>query len=129
MDKHHRQLLLYFFFFFLMIRRPPRSTRETTLFPYTTLFRPDRRSAALARGRVCPRLRAHPSQFAHRARARACGRAHAGWALPRALQDLRRDVAREPPSCGPGAAADSRRNRVVTLPVPVATDPAALPAR
>src|SRR5881409_4322670 len=33
--------LLYRFllFFFLMIRRPPRSTRETTLFPYTTLFR------------------------------------------------------------------------------------------
>src|SRR6266536_4200398 len=27
-----------FFFFFLMIRRPPRST----LFPYTTLFRPGR---------------------------------------------------------------------------------------
>src|SRR5881409_100505 len=26
-------------FFFLMTRRPPRSTRETTLFPYTTLFR------------------------------------------------------------------------------------------
>src|SRR5881409_1228058 len=26
-------------FFFLMIRRPPRSTRGTTLFPYTTLFR------------------------------------------------------------------------------------------
>src|SRR6187397_302653 len=26
-------------FFFLMIRRPPRSTRCTTLFPYTTLFR------------------------------------------------------------------------------------------
>src|SRR5881409_4313472 len=25
--------------FFLMIRRPPISTRETTLFPYTTLFR------------------------------------------------------------------------------------------
>src|SRR5881409_66533 len=34
-----------FFFFFLMIRRPPRSTRETTLFPYTTLFR----SRAMAR--------------------------------------------------------------------------------
>src|SRR5881409_4202354 len=31
--------VLLFFFFFLMIRRPPRSTRETTLFPYTTLFR------------------------------------------------------------------------------------------
>src|SRR5215213_9155375 len=29
-------LLFSFFFFFLMIRRPPRST----LFPYTTLFRP-----------------------------------------------------------------------------------------
>src|SRR6266480_6618366 len=31
--------LFFFFFFFLMIRRPPRST----LFPYTTLFRPLRR--------------------------------------------------------------------------------------
>src|SRR3546814_6753701 len=30
-------------FFFLMIRRPPRSTRTDTLFPYTTLFRSDRR--------------------------------------------------------------------------------------
>src|SRR6266511_5968574 len=29
-------LIFNFFFFFLMIRRPPRST----LFPYTTLFRP-----------------------------------------------------------------------------------------
>src|SRR2546422_6138566 len=32
-------LSLLFFFFFLMIRRPPRST----LFPYTTLFRSERR--------------------------------------------------------------------------------------
>src|SRR6266511_5707761 len=39
--------LLFFYFFFLMIRRPPRST----LFPYTTLFRPRRdRSAAGQRG-------------------------------------------------------------------------------
>src|SRR3546814_4297261 len=30
-------------FFFLMLRRPPRSTRTDTLFPYTTLFRSDRR--------------------------------------------------------------------------------------
>src|SRR5881409_3702409 len=30
---------VFFSFFFLMRRRPPRSTRETTLFPYTTLFR------------------------------------------------------------------------------------------
>src|SRR3546814_8011940 len=29
-----------------MIRRPPRSTRTDTLFPYTTLFRSDRRHAA-----------------------------------------------------------------------------------
>src|SRR6266704_4083554 len=29
-------LITFYFFFFLMIRRPPRST----LFPYTTLFRP-----------------------------------------------------------------------------------------
>src|SRR5215467_15807064 len=40
---------IFFFFFFLMIRRPPRST----LFPYTTLFRPapgvDRRQAASRR--------------------------------------------------------------------------------
>src|SRR5881409_108715 len=35
----------YVFFFFLMIRRPPRSTRETTLFPYTTLFRPPQLTA------------------------------------------------------------------------------------
>src|SRR5215204_7114934 len=32
-----RTLFFCVFFFFLMIRRPPRST----LFPYTTLFRPD----------------------------------------------------------------------------------------
>src|SRR6267143_5184082 len=32
-------LVFFIFFFFLMIRRPPRST----LFPYTTLFRPGRR--------------------------------------------------------------------------------------
>src|SRR5881628_3421249 len=31
--------MLPLFFFFLMIRRPPRSTRQSTLFPYTTLFR------------------------------------------------------------------------------------------
>src|SRR3546814_20079 len=30
-----------------MIRRPPRSTRTDTLFPYTTLFRSPKRSAAV----------------------------------------------------------------------------------
>src|SRR3546814_5440648 len=34
-----------------MIRRPPRSTRTDTLFPYTTLFRSDKR-----RGGGSPRL-------------------------------------------------------------------------
>src|SRR3546814_20751920 len=42
------EILLVLFsqsFFFLMIRRPPRSTRTDTLFPYTTLFRSNRRCA------------------------------------------------------------------------------------
>src|SRR5881409_4227145 len=34
-----KMFVFFLSFFFLMIRRPPRSTRETTLFPYTTLFR------------------------------------------------------------------------------------------
>src|SRR5215469_18144130 len=42
----------FVFFFFLMIRRPPRST----LFPYTTLFRPRR-----ARPGVSPRPRPAPA--------------------------------------------------------------------
>src|SRR5215475_4865608 len=49
-----------FVFFFLMIRRPPRST----LFPYTTLFRPrrpdPRHVAALPRGRATPRQAPDP---------------------------------------------------------------------
>src|SRR5881409_4114774 len=40
-------------FFFLMIRRPPRSTRETTLFPYTTLFRSWRNGGSGRRGETC----------------------------------------------------------------------------
>src|SRR6266480_5577018 len=39
--------IFYFFFFFLMIRRPPRST----LFPYTTLFRPPHPPARARPGR------------------------------------------------------------------------------
>src|SRR3546814_11364679 len=38
--------------FFLMIRRPPRSTRTDTLFPYTTLFRSDRRNALDIHGKL-----------------------------------------------------------------------------
>src|SRR3546814_10584237 len=40
-------------FFFLMIRRPPRSTRTDTLFPYTTLFRSRRSTAAIS---FCPSI-------------------------------------------------------------------------
>src|SRR3546814_1463044 len=46
-------------FFFLMIRRPPRSTRTSTLCPYTTLFRS--RSAALRRGHRADRIRHRPA--------------------------------------------------------------------
>src|SRR5881409_4078065 len=49
--------LCIFFFFFLMIRRPPRSTRETTLFPYTTLFRSRRRPP-----RPCPSRHRRPQR-------------------------------------------------------------------
>src|SRR3546814_12349841 len=74
------------FFFFLMIRRPPRSTRTDTLFPYTTLFRSDRRPAgwtpqrpagtggAVAIGlyrRCCRRPR--PPAAPHPRRCPACG--------------------------------------------------------
>src|SRR6266436_5045404 len=41
--------IIFWFFFFLMIRRPPRST----LFPYTTLFRPELRFRPGLPGRQC----------------------------------------------------------------------------
>src|SRR6266496_1125593 len=50
-------LFLLSFFFFLMIRRPPRST----LFPYTTLFRP----AAQDRGGVLREVRPRPHRVDH----------------------------------------------------------------
>src|SRR3546814_12894766 len=48
-------------FFFLMIRRPPRSTRNDTLFPYTTLFR----SVVIA-GRIHPERRETDRALAER---------------------------------------------------------------
>src|SRR3546814_17974392 len=42
-------LTLLIIYYFLMIRRPPKSTRTDTLFPYTTLFRSVRLSAARRR--------------------------------------------------------------------------------
>src|SRR3546814_4825807 len=47
-----------------MIRRPPRSTRTDTLFPYTTLFRSDRRG----RGARGPLARAAGTCAARRGR-------------------------------------------------------------
>src|SRR6266498_4535785 len=47
----------FFFFFFLMIRRPPRST----LFPYTTLFRPRSSPAAACPRRRRPTARSRPA--------------------------------------------------------------------
>src|SRR6266704_6386766 len=44
----HPPYFISFFFFFLMIRRPPRST----LFPYTTLFRPRRGPGPACRPRA-----------------------------------------------------------------------------
>src|SRR5881409_2263062 len=44
--------------FFLMIRPPPRSTRETTLFPYTTLFR----SLEVVNPPAAPRLLTLPAE-------------------------------------------------------------------
>src|SRR3546814_17675111 len=53
-----------------MIRRPPRSTRTATLFPYTTLFRSQGRSAPSDRRGLLRRLagsRAHRRRRAQRA--------------------------------------------------------------
>src|SRR3546814_9124065 len=65
-------------FFFLMIRRPPRSTRPDTLFPYTTLFRSNRRAGGVetrhaAVGRACPAVRRGAGR-ARRHRRRALAR-------------------------------------------------------
>src|SRR6266853_3850692 len=57
--KHDRFSSL--FFFFLMIRRPPRST----LFPYTTLFRPGTRRQRHGRRRGRGRCRGGPRSEEH----------------------------------------------------------------
>src|SRR6266498_2140034 len=72
--------VFFLFFFFLMIRRPPRST----LFPYTTLFRPDRGVHRVGRpahggpagrhGAACP-LAAFPRSTAAPGAAALLGRA------------------------------------------------------
>src|SRR6266496_1917416 len=131
----------FFFFFFLMIRRPPRST----LFPYTTLFRPDRgrdRAGAgpAGRRRVGPLGPVQPGRPARPAvRGRDPAPVRAARRPPgearrhrRRARHLRR--ARPPDRArGPGQAATARRpdpGRVVHHPKPPTKDPrAALPAR
>src|SRR5881628_4266246 len=51
-----------------MIRRPPRSTRQSTLFPYTTLFRsyPRRASNSAYTPNCCDQLRGTPPQLVAR---------------------------------------------------------------
>src|SRR3546814_14834238 len=66
-------LLCYLLLFFLMIRRPPRSTRTDTLFPYTTLFRFDRRGACGERGGPANRGRAEYLGIALNAKRNADG--------------------------------------------------------
>src|SRR5438477_9461905 len=50
--------LFSFFFFFLMIRRPPRST----LFPYTTLFRSNRRATEASAASMPTMWRRKPTE-------------------------------------------------------------------
>src|SRR6266700_6829147 len=87
-------LFLFFFFYsFLMIRRPPRST----LFPYTTLFRPRR---AGSRGRAQADVGERPCERRCDAREGTGGRAR------RARR--RRSLAGRPEGGGRG---DARRRR------------------
>src|SRR5881227_4317407 len=71
MDAGAPARLILCFVFFLMIRRPPRSTQQSTLFPYTTLFRSpsnDRRRPREPRRARCRRRRSeeHTSELQSR---------------------------------------------------------------
>src|SRR3546814_17505291 len=110
------------FFFFLMIRRPPRSTRTDTLFPYTTLFRSNRRPGRRVRlGKIDPRPHPHhPGQRHRRSR------------------PLRRDEHRVPSDAPPPRGTDprpadrlpkSRRNSEPPAPRPPQPTPRPAPPR
>src|SRR5215213_10702192 len=62
----------FFFFFFLMIRRPPRST----LFPYTTLFRPSALPRCAGEGDTRFSPRSDPDAARARDRAPRLGGTH-----------------------------------------------------
>src|SRR3546814_15683984 len=84
-----------------MIRRPPRSTRTDTLFPYTTLFRSDRRADEGAEGnpRAADRGRYSAARDHHHpaARPRRRPRRDDGGAQP---DNPHRDAGRYRPECG-----------------------------
>src|SRR6266536_3841541 len=91
--------LISLFFFFLMIRRPPRST----LFPYTTLFRP--RGGRADRGRLPGH---HGPCRRRRALVVADGRARVARRTRRDPR-LGRPSGRADEECAPGCgAADDR---------------------
>src|SRR3546814_20365678 len=88
-----------------MIRRPPRSTRTDTLFPYTTLFRSDRRADEGAEGnpRAADRGRYSAARDHHHpaARPRRRPRRDDGGAQP---DNPHRDAGRYRPECGENLA-------------------------
>src|SRR6266496_2922068 len=102
-------LLILSFFFFLMIRRPPRST----LFPYTTLFRPrirpghDDPAGRWSPGLGGPRFLLG---FADERAARRLGRpaGSSDERLPTVIRHRCRARARRPPRGGHGPAAGRR---------------------
>src|SRR6188472_4460469 len=106
-------LFFFIFFFFLMIRRPPRSTRETTLFPYTTLFRSRSRRHRLCVHAVVP-FECRPSRLGAVARRAVLCRSRSpvlGVALARRRSPLRLDLLQlhgEAP-CVSARAARARR--------------------
>src|SRR6478609_5395649 len=98
-------IFIFFFFFFLMIRRPPRST----LFPYTTLFRPRRGGPA---DRPQPGRAPEPSAATVQPRVEEGARARA----PRgdlARPQLHRHRAPAPGSGPAGGPGGGRHARVV----------------
>src|SRR3546814_14984430 len=83
-----------------MFTQPPRSTRTDTLFPYTTLFRSDRRRGA-GPGAARPAARAGTcadgvGPFRENGKSAAPRRSHA---LPVAAADLSLHADRHDPSC------------------------------
>src|SRR3546814_14491915 len=73
-----------------MLRRPPRSTRTSTLFPYTTLFRSDRRQR---HGGLRERPREIAQRGFHRRREHAIARARGLAGLGQRLDRARRPLA------------------------------------